>query len=64
VLSGTLTTGRTPDMINPGLFLVGAPLIRPGGRIMLVGSSIASGGPANGTAVDMIIAGTLSQPLP
>jgi hypothetical protein len=63
-LAGALTTRSAPSMVTPGMFLMGAPLNRTSGAITLVGSSVAAGGPLNGTAVDTIITGTLSQPLP
>jgi hypothetical protein len=65
-LSGTLTTRSTasaqPTPITPTLF--GAPLNRQSGAITLVGAGVLAGGASAGTAVDVIISGTLSQPLP
>jgi hypothetical protein len=65
-LSGVLTTSSTPSTqpvpVTPTLF--GAPLNRQSGAITLVASGVLQGGANAGTAVDVIISGALSQPLP
>jgi hypothetical protein len=65
-LSGTLTTRSTPSAQPAPVMatLFGAPLNRQSGGISLVASGVLQGGASGGTAVDVVISGTLSQPLP